>query len=373
MGERTPAAVLNAPASGRLAVAEAITNILAADIRNLADIRLSANWMAACGEPGEDADLYATVRAVSLELCASLGITIPVGKDSLSMRTAWKDAGRRSFGDRPRVAHRIGVRSGAGCACDADPGTRSLAFLAAAADRSGRGTESAGRQLLGAGACPAAEASRRISTPLNCCSRSSLRCANSRMKACCSPITTVRTAVYCSRCSKWPSPVIAACTSIWERRRTSLPRASPRNWAQSSRYRRRVFPRCWPSLRGTALGPSPGTSASLFPDRRCACVRAPRWFSRPQRLDLHRRWSEVSLPHPGDARQSGLRAPGILTVLGCGRPRIACPPELRSRRGCRGAVHRHRRASGRRHPAGTGRQQSDRNGCRVHAGGIRCL
>ena len=92
MGERTPVAVLNAPASGRLAVAEAITNILAADIRNLTDIRLSANWMAACGEPGEDADLYATVHAVGMELCASLGITIPVGKDSLSMRTAWSDA-----------------------------------------------------------------------------------------------------------------------------------------------------------------------------------------------------------------------------------------------------------------------------------------
>jgi phosphoribosylformylglycinamidine synthase len=92
MGERTPVAVLNAPASGRLAVAEAITNILAADVHSLTDIRLSANWMAACGEPGEDADLYATVRAVGVELCASLGITIPVGKDSLSMRTAWRDA-----------------------------------------------------------------------------------------------------------------------------------------------------------------------------------------------------------------------------------------------------------------------------------------
>jgi len=92
MGERAPVAVLDAPASGRLAVGEAITNILAADIRRLADIRLSANWMAACGEPGEDAALYAAVRAVS-ELCAALGITIPVGKDSLSMKTAWTDAG----------------------------------------------------------------------------------------------------------------------------------------------------------------------------------------------------------------------------------------------------------------------------------------
>src|ERR1700722_11832294 len=89
MGERAPVAVLDAPASGRLAVAEAITNMMAADIRRLEDIRLSANWMAACGEPGEDAELYTTVRAVS-ELCTALRITIPVGKDSLSMKTTWR-------------------------------------------------------------------------------------------------------------------------------------------------------------------------------------------------------------------------------------------------------------------------------------------
>jgi len=89
MGERTPVAVLNAPASGRLAVAEAITNILAADIDSLTQVRLSANWMAACGEPGEDAALYATVQAVGKELCPALGIAIPVGKDSLSMKTTW--------------------------------------------------------------------------------------------------------------------------------------------------------------------------------------------------------------------------------------------------------------------------------------------
>ncbi|MDB6100935.1 MAG: phosphoribosylformylglycinamidine synthase, partial [Gammaproteobacteria bacterium] len=91
MGERTPVAVLNAPASGRLAVAEAITNILAADIESLSQVRLSANWMAACGEPGEDAALYETVRAVGKELCPALGIAIPVGKDSLSMKTTWGD------------------------------------------------------------------------------------------------------------------------------------------------------------------------------------------------------------------------------------------------------------------------------------------
>ena len=91
IGERSPVAVLNAPASGRLAVAEAITNILAADIESLKKIRLSANWMAACGEPGEDAALYQTVRAIGEELCPQLGIAIPVGKDSLSMRTTWRE------------------------------------------------------------------------------------------------------------------------------------------------------------------------------------------------------------------------------------------------------------------------------------------
>jgi len=90
MGERTPVALLDAPASGRLAIGEALTNLLAADVASLRDVRLSANWMAACGEPGEDAALYATVEAVGEQLCPALGIAIPVGKDSLSMRTAWQ-------------------------------------------------------------------------------------------------------------------------------------------------------------------------------------------------------------------------------------------------------------------------------------------
>ena len=91
MGERTPLAVIDAPASGRMAVGEAITNIAAAPIANISDIKLSANWMAACGQPGEDAALFDTVKAVGMELCPALGISIPVGKDSLSMRTTWKD------------------------------------------------------------------------------------------------------------------------------------------------------------------------------------------------------------------------------------------------------------------------------------------
>ena len=93
MGERTPLAAMGsggAAASGRMAVAEAITNLLAAPIE-LARVKLSANWMAACGEPGQDAALYETVKAVGMELCPALGVSIPVGKDSLSMRTVWTD------------------------------------------------------------------------------------------------------------------------------------------------------------------------------------------------------------------------------------------------------------------------------------------
>ncbi len=91
MGERSPVALIDAPASGRMAVAEAITNMAAARIRDLGEVKLSANWMAAAGHPGEDAALYDTVRAVAIDLCVPLGLAIPVGKDSLSMRTTWRD------------------------------------------------------------------------------------------------------------------------------------------------------------------------------------------------------------------------------------------------------------------------------------------
>ena len=101
MGERTPIALLDAPASGRMAVAEAITNIASASIRDIRDIKLSANWMVAAGHTGEDARLYETVRAVGMELCPALGICIPVGKDSMSMRTVWKENGEAKSNTAP--------------------------------------------------------------------------------------------------------------------------------------------------------------------------------------------------------------------------------------------------------------------------------
>ncbi|HUQ52762.1 MAG TPA: phosphoribosylformylglycinamidine synthase, partial [Gammaproteobacteria bacterium] len=94
MGERTPVAIHDGPASARLAVAEAVLNIAAADVAALGDIRLSANWMAAAGHADDDYALYAMVRAVGEELCPALGLAVPVGKDSLSMRTVWQDGGR---------------------------------------------------------------------------------------------------------------------------------------------------------------------------------------------------------------------------------------------------------------------------------------
>ena len=94
MGERTPVALLDAAASGRMAIGEAITNIAAADIANIGDIKLSANWMVAADHPGEGARLYDTVHAIAKELCPALGIAIPVGKDSMSMRAKWQGDNR---------------------------------------------------------------------------------------------------------------------------------------------------------------------------------------------------------------------------------------------------------------------------------------
>ncbi len=95
MGERTPIALVHPAASGRMAIGEALTNIAASSIAKISDVKLSANWMAPAGHPGEDAALFDTVKAVGMELCPELGIAIPVGKDSMSMKTVWEDDGRQ--------------------------------------------------------------------------------------------------------------------------------------------------------------------------------------------------------------------------------------------------------------------------------------
>ncbi|MDP8566851.1 phosphoribosylformylglycinamidine synthase [Methylophilus aquaticus] len=93
IGEKAPLALIDAPASGRMAIGEAITNIAAARISDIGNLKLSANWMAPAGHPGEDAALYETVKTVGMELCPALGISIPVGKDSMSMKTVWQENG----------------------------------------------------------------------------------------------------------------------------------------------------------------------------------------------------------------------------------------------------------------------------------------
>ncbi len=154
MGERTPLAAINAPASGRMAVAEAITNLLAAPIE-LPRVKLSANWMAACGEPGEDAALYETVKAVGMELCPALGVSIPVGKDSLSMRTQWSEGS-----DKKKVTSPVSLIVSAFATLVRRarhahaPAQRHRGRHHAGADRPGQGPEPHGRQHPGPDAGP---------------------------------------------------------------------------------------------------------------------------------------------------------------------------------------------------------------------------
>ncbi|MBC6428441.1 MAG: phosphoribosylformylglycinamidine synthase [Cellvibrionales bacterium] len=103
LGERTPLALLNAPAAARMAIGEALTNIAAAQIACLSDVKLSANWMCAAGQPGEEAALFAAVQAVGLELCPALGLCIPVGKDSMAMQTRWQEDGQEKGGQEKSV------------------------------------------------------------------------------------------------------------------------------------------------------------------------------------------------------------------------------------------------------------------------------
>jgi phosphoribosylformylglycinamidine synthase len=193
LGERSPVALLDAPASGRLAVAEAITNIMAADIEQLTDVRLSANWMAACGAPGEDAALYATVRTVSLDVCAQLGITIPVGKDSLSMRTDWTAA------DGPRsVLAPVSLIASAFAKVSDARRTLTPRLELGESSRLLLIDLGAGKNRLGGSCWPrysrSAGASPPISTTRSGSRRCFWRCGSSRMRACCSPITIDRTA-----------------------------------------------------------------------------------------------------------------------------------------------------------------------------------
>ncbi len=222
LGERPAIALLDAPASGRIAVGEAITNIAAADVRALGDVKLSANWMAACGDPAEDADLYDTVRALGEALCPALGIAIPVGKDSLSMRTGWRDAAGAHAVTAPlsvvitACAPVVDVRRTLTPAlvADAAPTALILVDLGGGRDRIGG---SCLAQVYGRTGERAARR-RRPRAARIVLRRRSASCA---MRDSCSLTTTARTAGSRSRCSRWRSRV--APRSTW----TSAPSSGP--------------------------------------------------------------------------------------------------------------------------------------------------
>ena len=178
MGERSPIALLDAPASGRMAVGEAITNMLAADVHRLTDIRLSANWMAACGEPGEDADLYATVRAVRRGTVRLAGHNDSRGQGFLVHANRLARRQGRSRRARASVADHLGVRPAERCARHADPAVGSRAALAPAAHRLRVRQKSPRRFVLGPGLQTRAAVSLRIWTALRCSKACLTRCAN---------------------------------------------------------------------------------------------------------------------------------------------------------------------------------------------------
>ena len=196
MGERAPVALLDAAASARLAVGEAITNIASAPIARLSDIKLSANWMAAAGHPGEDARLFDAVRAVGVELCPALGIAIPVGKDSMSMRTTWQDGGQARSVTAPLslIVSAFAPVTDVRRALTPELPRRRRRDERAAAGRSGARARiaSAGRRwprsTASSATCPPIWTTRR------CCGRSSPPSRSWRQAARCWPTTTAATA-----------------------------------------------------------------------------------------------------------------------------------------------------------------------------------
>ena len=231
MGERTPAALLNAPASGRMAIGEAITNIAAAPIQKLSDVKLSANWMCAAGHPGEDSALYRTVETVGMELCPQLGITIPVGKDSMSMRTAWQQDGEDKSVTAPlslvisAFAPVTDVRLAVTPQLRTDHGSTDLLLIDL-----GTGKNRMGASILAQVFNQMGDTSPMWMHPSNLEAFSKLSnsaCNNN----CCWLITTAAMVVCLQRLLKWPLPVIAESISMltgWEKGRSE--RSSMKSW-----------------------------------------------------------------------------------------------------------------------------------------------
>ena len=364
MGERTPLALLDAPASGRMAVAEALTNIAAADIGAISDVRLSANWMAACGEPGEDADLYATVQAVGEEFCPALGITIPVGKDSLSMKTSWH--GERSYAEdgRAAVADHFGIRAGARCSSHADAAAAHRSRRdCARADRSGRRSQPARRFVPGAGVRQPRPRSARLRR--SGAARRLLRCD----RASCAPaglvlayhdrsdgglFATVAEMAFAGRCGV-ELDLAADAGSIAAALFSEELGAVLQIRANDAQAVRQVLERHGLARFTSVIGRVTNADRVI--------VRAGgKVVLDEARTALRRAWSETSFrmvelrDNPECAREQ------FAAALEPDDPGLQCPADVRAATGHRGAVHRQGRAAEGRDPARAGRQQSRRDG-----------
>jgi phosphoribosylformylglycinamidine synthase len=220
MGERTPAALISAPASARLAIAEAITNIAATRIAKLSDIKLSANWMCAAGHADEDEKLFDAVRTVGMELCPQLGITVPVGKDSMSMRTRWQENGVEKSVTAPMsliisaFAPVLDVRKTVTPQLRTDKGNTAL-FLLDLGNGKNRLGASAFAQVFGEIGCeaPDLDQPQQLAQFLHCCKKHWSRIY-------CWRITTAPMAVCGPPWQKWRLPVAAVwifLSLVWAR------------------------------------------------------------------------------------------------------------------------------------------------------------
>ena len=295
LGERPFVALLDAPASGRIAVGEAITNIAAADVRALGDVKLSANWMAACGDPAEDADLYDTVRALGEALCPALGIAIPVGKDSLSMRTSWRDATGVARGHVATLARDHGLCAGRRRAADADPGARRRRGTDGPhPGRPRRRARPRRRVLLRAGLRADRRPAARRRRPRTACIVLRRHPRVARCRDSCSLTTTARTAGSRSRCSRWPSQV--APRSTWNSARSNGPCRPVCGGARRRAAGARRGPR---PHRGRARAPRARAvrahgSARPRPGDRIRIAAAGRVLVDENRRALHAAWSETT-------------------------------------------------------------------------------
>ena len=349
MGERTPR---RAARRGRLGAHGGRRgdhqHRLARRSRSCRDVKLSANWMAAAGHPGEDARLYDAVRAVGMELCPALGIAIPVGKDSMSMRTVWQRDGEARERDRAAVADRHRLRAGDRRAPRADaraaratPATTELLLI-------DLGARQEPPRRLGAGAGlrrSSATAPPDLDDPGAAGAASSPRSRSSTPAGCCSPTTTAPTAACSRRCWRWRSPAACGLDVDLDARcgADPLARAVHRGAGRGASQVRAADVAARASRRSDSHGLGdrrPRSSARARRRRSASIVRARRasCCSTSAAASLRGIWSETTHAHAGAARRPDLRRRGAGGARSTpSDPGLIGAPDVRSRRGHRRA------------------------------------